>query len=62
MTLRWGPVQGVPVRLELGPKDMEKQSCVLARRDTGKKDVVQWEELEECVPRLLEEIQVRQVA
>lgn len=25
-------VRGVPIRLELGPKDMEKQSAVLARR------------------------------
>lgn len=28
-------LKGVPIRLELGPKDMENQAVVLARRDTG---------------------------
>jgi prolyl-tRNA synthetase len=27
--------RGVPLRLELGPKDLEKNQAVLARRDTG---------------------------
>src|SRR5260370_6100398 len=31
-------VRGVPVRVELGPKDLEKQSCVVARRDRPGKD------------------------
>jgi prolyl-tRNA synthetase len=31
-------VRGVPVRVELGPKDLEKQSCVVARRDTPGKE------------------------
>jgi prolyl-tRNA synthetase len=31
-------VQGVPVRVELGPKDLEKQSCVVARRDVPGKE------------------------
>lgn len=51
-------MQGVPIRLELGPKDMEKQSCVLARRDTLKKDFVAWSEVATAVPKLLDTIQV----
>jgi prolyl-tRNA synthetase len=31
-------VRGVPVRVELGPKDLEKQACVVARRDAPGKD------------------------
>jgi prolyl-tRNA synthetase len=33
-------LKGVPVRIELGPKDLAKNQVVIARRDTGKKDVV----------------------
>ena len=50
--------QGVPIRLELGPKDMEKRSCVLARRDTGKKEFVDWDSLTSTTSALLEDIQV----
>ena len=39
-------MKGVPVRLELGPKDMEHGQCVLVRRDNGEKAVVSLEELE----------------
>jgi prolyl-tRNA synthetase len=31
-------LRGVPVRVELGPKDLEKNACVLARRDTPGKE------------------------
>ena len=30
-------MKGVPLRVEIGPKDMEKRQCCLARRDTGEK-------------------------
>lgn len=53
-------MQGVPTRLEIGPKDMEKQVCVLARRDTGKKETVAWADVTSRVPELLEDIQVSQ--
>jgi prolyl-tRNA synthetase len=33
-------MRGVPVRLELGPKDVEKDQCVLVRRDTRAKEFV----------------------
>ena len=33
-------MKGVPIRIEIGPKDMEKNSVVISRRDTGQKSVV----------------------
>ncbi len=50
-------MKGVPIRLEIGPKDIEKNEAVLARRDTGEKISVKLDELESEVARLLEEIQ-----
>ncbi len=48
---------GVPLRIEIGPKDIEKDSAVLVRRDTGKKEIVKMKELENVVPKLLGRIQ-----
>ncbi len=48
---------GVPVRVEVGPRDMENNTVVLARRDTGEKQSVDVEEAPEAVAALLEEIQ-----
>ena len=50
----------MPIRLELGPKDMENQSVMLARRDTGVKETVAWADVPARVPELLEQIQVSQ--
>ena len=50
-------MKGVPLRLEVGPKDLEKNQAVLARRDTGEKTVVSLDELEEKIPVLLQEVQ-----
>lgn len=50
-------MKGVPLRLEIGPKDIEKNQAVLARRDTGEKIFVSLDELEEKIPALLQEIQ-----
>ncbi|KAK9836198.1 hypothetical protein WJX81_008140 [Elliptochloris bilobata] len=50
-------LKGVPLRLELGVKDLEKGSALLARRDTGAKEVVPWADLPARVPALLEQIQ-----
>ena len=50
-------MKGVPVRLEIGPKDIENNQCVLARRDTGEKIFVSLDELETKIPALLDEIQ-----
>ena len=49
-------MKGVPLRLEIGPKDMEKNQCVLVRRDTREKIFVPLDQLEERIPQLLEEL------
>ena len=49
-------MKGVPLRVEIGPKDMEKGQCVIARRDTGEKYFVPLSELEEKVQSLLKEL------
>ncbi|MDR0889128.1 MAG: proline--tRNA ligase [Oscillospiraceae bacterium] len=50
-------MKGVPLRLELGPKDIEQAQCVLVRRDSGEKRFVALDELETLVPQLLEAVQ-----
>ena len=50
-------MRGIPVRVEIGPKDIEANQAVLARRDTGEKIVVSLDELETKVDELLKEIQ-----
>ena len=49
-------MRGVPVRVEIGPKDMEKGQCCLVRRDTGEKTFVATGELAETVKSLLDAI------
>lgn len=49
--------KGVPIRLEIGPKDLAKQSCILARRDTGEKQTVALDGVEAAANALLMEIQ-----
>ncbi|WP_425357495.1 proline--tRNA ligase [Lentibacillus jeotgali] len=50
-------MKGVPVRIEMGPKDIENEQVVLVRRDTGNKEFLPLAELEERLPALLEEVQ-----
>src|SRR5262249_47219335 len=50
-------MRGVPLRLEIGPKDIEKDQCVLVRRDTREKAFVPLAGLGEHVRRLLDTIQ-----
>lgn len=49
-------MKGVPLRLELGPKDMEKNQCVLVRRDSGEKSFVSLDGIEETVAKMLDAI------
>ena len=51
-------MRGIPLRLEMGPRDIENNQCVLVRRDTFEKITVKLEELEEKIDTLLEEIQI----
>eukprot|EP00922_Rhytidocystis_sp_ex-Travisia-forbesii_P028299 GHVS01041538.1.p1 GENE.GHVS01041538.1~~GHVS01041538.1.p1 ORF type:complete len:698 (+),score=132.17 GHVS01041538.1:61-2154(+) len=50
-------VKGVPIRMELGPRDIEKQTVRLVRRDTGEKVDVAWADVPSRVPQLLDTIQ-----
>jgi prolyl-tRNA synthetase len=49
-------MKGVPLRLELGPKDLEKNQCVLARRDSGEKTFVSLDNIEQTVAQMLDAI------
>ena len=50
-------LQGVPVRIECGPRDIEKGQVVVARRDTGEKAFVPVAEVPARVRALLDEVQ-----
>lgn len=50
-------LKGVPVRLAVGPKDLENGTFEVARRDTLTKEIVAKDGIEEYIANLLEEIQ-----
>lgn len=50
-------MKGIPVRVEMGPKDIEKEQVVLVRRDTGEKEFVPVAEVETRLVELLDEVQ-----
>ena len=45
-------MKGVPIRIEIGPRDMEKKQVVIARRDTGEKMTVPESKLRDEVDRI----------
>ena len=49
-------MKGVPLRLEIGPKDIENNQCVLVRRDNREKVVVPLDQLEQKVAELLDAV------
>ncbi len=49
-------MKGVPLRLEIGPKDIEKEQCVLVRRTDREKLFTPLADLEEAIPAQLVEI------
>jgi prolyl-tRNA synthetase len=49
-------MKGVPVRLEIGPRDIENNVCVLVTRHNREKTVVSLDELEKAVAEKLEEV------
>lgn len=49
-------MQGVPLRLEIGPKDLEKNQCVLVRRDNREKIFVSLDNLEEAIHKALQDL------
>ncbi len=50
-------LKGVPVRIEIGPRDLENGTAMLARRISGGKEPVRAETLPELLPAILEEDQ-----
>ncbi|MCD8254077.1 MAG: proline--tRNA ligase [Oscillospiraceae bacterium] len=50
-------MKGVPLRVELGPRDIEQGVCVAVRRDNFEKVTVAISELAERVPELLDAVQ-----
>ncbi len=50
-------LRGVPVRIELGPRDIEAGKCVVVRRDTLEKIEVELNELHTKLQEILDEIQ-----
>ncbi|MDE6713857.1 MAG: proline--tRNA ligase [Lachnospiraceae bacterium] len=50
-------MRGIPVRIEIGPKDIENGKCIVVRRDTGEKIEVVLGELETKVKEILETMQ-----
>ena len=49
-------MKGVPLRLEIGPKDIENNQCVIVRRDNREKYFVSLDELETKIPELLKAV------
>lgn len=50
-------MKGIPVRIVIGPKDMEAGNCEIARRDTLEKYVIPQQNVVEHISKLLNEIQ-----
>jgi prolyl-tRNA synthetase len=50
-------LKGIPIRLELGPKDLDKNQVVLVRRDNHKKEFVKTELIDKKIKDTLEDIQ-----
>ncbi|NLG05732.1 MAG: proline--tRNA ligase [Clostridia bacterium] len=50
-------MRGIPIRIEIGPKDIEANQCVIVRRDNREKIVVSLDELEQKTAEILDTIQ-----
>jgi len=50
-------LKGIPIRIEIGPKDLEKKQAILVRRDTNKKQPIKIKDLKTQVPKILDNIQ-----
>jgi len=55
-------LRGVPVRIELGPRDLEARQATISRRDTFEKQTIPLDELSARLKSLLDEIQAGMVA
>jgi prolyl-tRNA synthetase len=50
-------IKGIPTRIEMGPKDIENNQCIVVRRDTREKIVVSLDEIETKLGEILEQMQ-----
>ncbi len=50
-------LKGIPIRIEIGPKDLEKKSVMVVKRNTKEKKQIKIKELKKEIPKILEEIQ-----
>lgn len=50
-------MRGVPVRIEIGPRDIENGECVFVRRDNQEKMIVKLDKIEDTLKEVLEQIQ-----
>ena len=50
-------MRGVPIRIEIGPRDIENNKCVLVRRDTGEKIDIDLNEIVTRLDNILKDIQ-----
>ncbi|MCD8300144.1 MAG: proline--tRNA ligase [Clostridiales bacterium] len=50
-------MRGIPIRIEIGPRDLAANQCVAVRRDTREKTIISLDELTTEIPKLLETIQ-----
>jgi prolyl-tRNA synthetase len=51
-------MRGVPIRIELGPRDIQKEQVIAVRRDTGSKETIPLSSLEESIDKILADVQV----
>ncbi len=49
-------LKGIPLRIEIGPRDLKENQVVVARRDTGEKENIKVQQLLSMIPQLLEKI------
>merc|ERR1711992_165301 len=50
-------LKGVPLRIEIGARDIQNQQMVLIRRDTGEKSTIPWAGAAESIQNMLDTIQ-----
>ncbi|WMC91195.1 proline--tRNA ligase [Kineothrix sp. MB12-C1] len=50
-------MRGIPIRIEIGPKDIEAGKCIICRRDNGEKVEVNLDDLEKAVEDILKSVQ-----
>jgi prolyl-tRNA synthetase len=55
-------LKGVPIRIELGPRDLKQEQVVMVRRDTCQKTFVKEADVDITVEKLLQEIQDNMLA